>query len=104
MEQDAYWAYHDTLFANQAGENQGAFAEDRLIRMAEELDMDVDAFEDCLDSEKYRDEIMDETQQGQADGINATPTFIINGTRVEGVSNYESFRQVIEDALREAGV
>lgn len=102
MEQDKYWAYHDTLYHNQAGENKGAFAERRLVQMAEELDMDVDAFEECLDSDKYRDEVTAMTQQGQEEGVNATPTFFINGAKVEGVSNYESLREDIEAALQAA--
>jgi len=52
-DQDAFWAYHDKLFASQAGENQGAFNKDKLKGFAVELGLEPKAFNDCLDTGKY---------------------------------------------------
>ena len=104
MDQDMFWDFHNTLFNNQGNQNDGgAFAKQRLVRMAENLDMDVDAFEDCIDGSTYRSDVTDSTQRGQAEGVRATPTFFINERMMEGVSSYDAFRQEIDAALQNAG-
>ncbi len=102
LEQDKYWEYHDTLFHSQVGENNGAFSDRRLVRMADELGMNVAEFEECLDSDRYEDEVEATTDQGRGEGVDATPYFFINGEPVRGISNYDSLRETIESALQEA--
>lgn len=103
LEQDRYWDFHDTLFRNQIGNDNGAFASQRLIRMAEQLEMDVEAFEECLDSDRNDDAIEAMTSMATQDSIRATPTLLIDGSRLEGVPNYAALQQQIESALRNAG-
>ena len=52
-DQDAFWEYHDLLFDKQAGENRGAFDKENLKQWAADLDLDTEAFNECLDSGKY---------------------------------------------------
>lgn len=98
MEQDRFWDYHDTLFNNQIGENAGAFAESRLVRMAEELGLDVDAFESCMDSDAARDAVEAATDEANEQQVRSTPTFMINGTVIVG-GNYNELKAAIDTAL-----
>lgn len=102
LEQDMYWEFYDILYANQAGRDEGAFSEERLIRMAELLEMDVEAFEDCLGSDRFDDELEAMREMAVEDNVRATPTVIVNGVALEGPT-YEQLRQQIETALQEAG-
>ncbi len=102
LEQDMYWAFHDMLYYNQVGRDDGGFSDQRMIQMAEQLEMDVDAFEDCLGTDRFDDELEAMTEMASEDAIRATPSVIINGTMLEG-TNYEQVRQEIEAALQEAG-
>jgi protein-disulfide isomerase len=81
-EQDKFWEYYDTLFANQAGElrgtARGVFADANLIKFADQLKLDTDAFTTCLNSGKYRDKIMRDTNEATARGAKGTPTLFIN--------------------------
>jgi protein-disulfide isomerase len=99
LEQDMYWEYHDTLYANLVGRNDGGFSDPRLIRMAEQLEMDTDAFEDCLDDDRHGDEIEAMAEQARQDNVRATPTLIVNGVLLEGPS-FDALRQQIESALQ----
>jgi len=101
-EQGQFWPYHDILFQRQGQENSGAFSRENLISFAEELGLDVEAFTSCMDSAKYRQKVLSQTEEGRALGVSGTPTFIIGKYLVRGAQPYEVFRQAIDQALAEA--
>lgn len=98
-EQGKFWEYHDTLFDNQNGENQGAFAIARLKSFARKIVPSASGFNQCLDSGKYAQAVADETALGRTAGVSGTPTVLINGKLVVGALPYDAFRKEIEDAL-----
>ena len=98
-EQDAFWDYHDYLFENQAGENRGGFEKENLKRFAEELDLDSNAFNECLDSGKFADLVIAETKTAQQIGVQSTPSFLINGQPVIGAQPFEAFQKLIDALL-----
>lgn len=99
-DQDRFWDYHDKLFDNQHGENQGAFTIDNLKRFAEELGLDTQTFNQCLDSHKYEALVKAETQDALKKGIESTPTFVIGEQTVVGPGSYDDLKTVIEAELR----
>ncbi len=84
--QGQFWAYHDVLFANQAGENQGAFAPDRLEFFANSLGLDVPAFQSCMESHQFADQVALDRKEGEDYGVKGTPSLVINGKLVENTS------------------
>jgi protein-disulfide isomerase len=98
-EQNAFWEYHDALFAGQAGENQGAFNKDKLKGFAAGLGLDSAAFDECLDSGKYAALVANQTQYLQSLGVQSTPTFVVNGQALVGAQPFEAFQQLIESEL-----
>jgi protein-disulfide isomerase len=99
-DQGKFWDYHDKLFENQKGENQGAFSIDNLKRFAEELGLDTQTFNQCLDSHKHEDLVKAETEDALKKDIKATPTFIIGEQTVDGPGSYDDLKKVIEAELR----
>jgi protein-disulfide isomerase len=101
---DAYWDYNETLYQNQHTPpvNEGAYSDSRLNQIADELGLDVDAFESCMDDETYRDQIEASTAEAQETGITSTPQFQINGRIVEW-DGYEALAAEIEAELDEQG-
>jgi len=77
--QDAFWYYHDLLFSSQQGENQGAFARERLVALAEFAALDTAAFTACLGDVAVLKEVQDETAQGGEVGVTSTPVLRIEG-------------------------
>jgi len=95
-----YLDYHDYLFDNQKGENQGQFSIDNLKRFAKDLKLDADKFNSCLDSNKYKDEVQKETGEGRAAGVTGTPSFLINGQLIVGAQPFDVFKKAMDDALK----
>ncbi|GMV34401.1 MAG: hypothetical protein DCC59_02155 [Chloroflexi bacterium] len=110
-DQGKFWEMHDIIFANQTGENVGAYSERRLEAMADALGLDRGAYDECVSSGKYSDLADQDAKDATAAGIKATPSFVItydvNGetkTRLlEGAQSVEVFAQEIEAALAEMG-
>ncbi len=102
-EQGKFWQYHDYLYSNQSGENQGAFSKDNLKSFATALGLDTEKFNACLDSEKYTDLIQKETKAGGEAGVQGTPANFINGTLYPGALPAATFTQIIDDELNKLG-
>ncbi len=98
-EQDKFWQYHDYLYSNQSGENQGAFSKDNLKSFATALGLNTEKFNACLDSEKYTDLIQKETKAGSEAGVQGTPASFINGTLYPGALPTATFTKIIDDEL-----
>jgi len=107
-EQGKYLDYHDKLYANQKGENQGNFSEKRLKQFASELGLDTDAFATCLDSGRYIPALQQSKAEGQAEGVTATPMFLIeNGTESSGAiqmtdQGYDLLKKQLDAAIETA--
>lgn len=99
LEQDSFWQYHDTLFLNQRGENAGAFDDVNLSTFAAALGLDEGDFNNCLGSNRYRNEINDGIIEASDQGVQSTPTFRVNGELIEGLRSFEQFQAIIEAEL-----
>lgn len=100
-DQNKFWEYHDTLFANWTGENVGNFTQDKLIRYAEALNLNMEEFTFCLSAGKHKATVEQDMKNAKTDGVNATPTFFINGTKMEGAHPFSTLKHFIDQALGE---
>lgn len=96
--QGRYWEYHDLLFVAQPD-----FSRDELLGYARRLGLDAPPFTECLDSARFQDAVLTDQREGRDAGVRATPTFFVNGRKIEGALPIEVFREAIEQALRDAG-
>lgn len=96
-EQAKFWDYHDRLFAEQRGENTGAFSKDNLKRFAVATGLSP-SFNVCLDSGRYAADVRAERDAGQLKGVNATPTVFVNGKQFLNVQSIEELRKAIDAA------
>jgi protein-disulfide isomerase len=94
QDQNAYWKYHDALFSGKYDLTSEGFQ-----KYAAELGLDTNAFANCLSSQKYRNEVSKDSQDGASFGVTGTPTFFINGFQLVGAQPYEAFKQVIDQIL-----
>jgi protein-disulfide isomerase len=111
-DQNKYWDYHDILFANQTGENVGAYSDRRLQAFAESLSLDIDAFNSCFKSGKFADRVEQDYQDGADAGVTGTPAFLItytvNGEEkqrfIAGAYPFSEFQTQFDEALAEMGI
>ncbi len=109
-DQNKYWQYHDMLFANWQGENAGSFTTKRLQAFAQALNLNMNDFNSCLSSHKYQNQVTQDYDAGTKAGVNATPSFVINGKLVVGAlpfsdsTQQDDFKREIDAALAAKGV
>jgi protein-disulfide isomerase len=95
-EQGHFWDYHDTLYANQITESASLYTDARLATMAQNLKLDMTAFNTCYAAKKYASVVQADITQGEKLNITGTPSVFINGTLV---SNISQTTQSIDTAL-----
>ena len=104
IEQDAFWPMHDSLFLNQPvteGTGMEAFSDARLSAMAAQLELDRPAFDQCLSSDRYVQQVDADYNATVAAGVNRTPTFVINGQPYAAVLSVDDFRQIFVEIAPE---
>jgi protein-disulfide isomerase len=96
---DGYFEMHDAIFADQGVLKGDAVA--GLAGLAEGIVADMVAYNECVESDKFKDEIEADAADAASVGITGTPGFIINGKLVSGAQPYEVFEAIIEEGLSE---
>ncbi len=103
-DQDKFWEYHDILYSNWTGENNGWASSDNLLKFAQEIELDIDQWSDCMIDEKYSHIISNSSKDARELGITGTPAFFVIGpdneiTRISGAQPYESFEKIFNSEL-----
>jgi len=103
-DQSEYWAYHDALYRNWGGENTGWVTRESLGAYADTVGLDPAEFEECMDSQKYKQKVLRLYESGQEIGIDATPSFVVFGDtyaiKIRGNQPSEVFVDAIESLLQ----
>ena len=99
-DQEKFWDMHDLIFANQNGENQGAFTDKRLRAFAEKLGLEMGPFNNCFANSKYADKVKQDGVEGAKAGIQSTPSFLINDKLVVGAQPFSVFQAEIDALLK----
>jgi protein-disulfide isomerase len=98
-EQGKFWEYHDVLFERQQEWTKTGDAEKLFIQYAQDLGLDKELFAKALDSEKVKDKINQDGASASRARVNVTPTFFLNGEKLQNPRSYEEFRNIIREAL-----
>jgi protein-disulfide isomerase len=99
-EQGKFWDMHNRLFDRQKNEEHSLLNDETFVSYADELHMDTAAFSECLTSERYVNEVLDDYRAAQQYGLKGTPGFIINGVvYTTGAQPFEVFDTIIQDEL-----
>lgn len=93
-EQGKFWEYTDSLFANQAD-----FADEPWVDLAVGLGLDTDKFQTCIDSDKFKNRVSADLNEGFDNGVEGTPATFINSELVSGALPFENFKQIIDSIL-----
>lgn len=101
-DQGLFWPYHEYLFANQKGENQGHFSKSFLTAIGAKVGVEPQKFSACLDSAAPKDATEAETAEGKKRGVAGTPTVFVNDENL-GFPAYLDLKAKIEAALEAAG-
>jgi protein-disulfide isomerase len=103
--QERFWDYHAITFANWIGENAGSFTKPRLIAFAQNIGLDMTAFNQCFQENTYSAQIQQDIDTGSKLGVPPTPGIFVNGKMVVSsagqnyIPSFDDISRAIEAGL-----
>jgi len=88
------------LYKRQNEWSGNAKAMEIFTGYAQELGLGVKAFTDSVSQKKFQDTILKDRSDGQALGVNSTPTFFVNGEKLKSIPSFEEFKKIIDPKLQ----
>lgn len=101
-QQGKFWEMHDKLFENQAVWSKSVNPSAYFTEYAEELGLDTDLFKRHQSSAVISDAIEASFNDAVNRGFTGTPTFLLNGEKME-FSTFADFRAQVAAAIEAAG-
>ncbi len=104
-DQGMFWEYHDILYTNWTGENNGWASSDNLLRFAQEIGLDVDQWSECMINGIHSKTILASNEDAKSLELTGTPAFFVIGpdgktTRIFGAQPLEVFENIFEEELK----
>ena len=99
-QQGKYWEMHDRLFDQQATWTAEADPQELFASYADDLGLDGDAFEECLDSDWATLQVQAGSIVGELYGVPGAPIYLFNnGQALQETSTFEEFQAQIDSIL-----
>ena len=104
-EQGLFWEYHDILYSNWTGENNGWASTSNLTIFAQEINADMDMWTECMNKKTYSKTIMESNNDAKTLELTGTPAFFVinsNGevSKLFGAQPFEVFQRVFDEQLQ----
>lgn len=98
--QGKFWEMAEIIFMQQDEWKNAENPNELLKQYAAQLKLDVAAFEADLADPAIREKVLNDLATGQKAGVNATPTFFVNGKKIQNPRSLEEFKEIINAAGR----
>ena len=85
----------------QQARDQSKLGEDNIIKIAQDLHLNIDQFKKDMDSDECKARVQGDMAELGKFHVNSTPSFFINGTHVGGALPKESFKSMIDDKIKQ---
>lgn len=101
-QQGQFFEFHDLLFENQQEWAGRSNASQYFAQYAEELELNMGQWRTQQRASLLRDKVADDFAEGRRLGVTGTPTFFLNGERMN-IQTFDDFRTQIEAAIGVTG-
>ena len=103
--QDKFWEMHDKIFEGQKTWEQSSDPSEYFKQYAKEIGLDMAKLDVDVKSSSVAATINADLKEVQELGGTGTPTFVLNGKKLEGIDNsVEAFSKILDEALAQRGV
>ena len=104
-DQELFWEYHDILYSNWTGENNGWASSKNLAKFAQEIGLDMDEWSECMLNETHSQVILASNRDARTLEITGTPAFFVIGpdekvTPIFGAQPFVVFENIFEAELK----
>ena len=103
-EQNLFWEYHNILYSNWTGENNGWASGTNLANYAQDIGLEMNQWTDCMTQQKYSKTILTSNEDAKKLQLTGTPAFfVINSdgqvSKLFGAKPYDVFERVFDEQL-----
>ena len=104
-DQGKFWEYHDSLYNNWAGENNGWASLDNLTKFANDIQLNEETFVKCMNDGRYQQLVTASNNDARTLGLTGTPGFFVIGpdnqiTKIGGAQPFDVFESLFESELQ----
>jgi len=92
--QNKFWEMADALYNKQAEWSSLSDPKNYFINQAESLKLDTEKFQKDMDSKIVKDKVQANLTEAESIGVNATPTFFLNGKQVN-LRSIDEFKKLL---------
>lgn len=104
-QQGQFFEFHDRLFTGQSEwESTNTDIDPFINKLIADLGLDVAAMDTCRNSRQARSEVERDFDEGQERGVDSTPSFFVDGNKIQNPGSLFAWRQFIDDLLEEKGL
>lgn len=94
-DQGLFWPFHDQIYARQE-----ALTETSIDTIAQSVGVDMQRFGVCLSSRQFQKHVDQDFADAVRLGGRGTPTWIVNGQKIEGALPFEAWVQIVEGLIK----
>ena len=103
--QGKYWEMHDILFEQQRNWGEQASPNPAIFEQyAKQLNLNMEQFKQDVNSKVVKDRVVRDRDFANQLGVNATPTFFLNGEKIQNPRGYEAFKFLIDKAIAQYSI
>jgi protein-disulfide isomerase len=95
QKQGKFWQMHDAMFANRDN-----LSRSNILALAKQIGLDTKRFEADMASTEVRETVIRDMQDGDAAGVQGTPTLFINGQRYNGPIELSTLKPLLDAQLK----
>ena len=93
-EQNKFWEFHDVIY-----QHEGSIQASDLQAYATEVGLNLEQFNDCVTSRRYRDRVNAQQHEAFERGLKGAPAFFVNGQPIIGPQSLAVFEKLIDPIL-----
>ena len=106
-DQEMFWEYHDILYNNWTGENDGWASSENQLKFAQELGLNIEQWSECMEKGTHSQRILASNEDAKSLELGGTPAFFVIGSDeaiipISGAQPYEVFVNAFEEKLEKS--
>ncbi len=96
--QGKFWEMHDQLYANQEAWGSALDADQYFSKYAASIGLDMAKYNTDIKDKAVEDRILSDMKEGNKSGVQGTPSFYLNGSRLT-LSNTEDLKKILKETI-----
>jgi protein-disulfide isomerase len=97
--QGKFWEMYSMLYEKQKDWENAKDSKIIFMKYAEDLKLDMVKFSEDFESQDFKNRINNDYKGGAKAGVNSTPTFFVNGKKINSGASYDELKKIINDAV-----